>query len=330
MRRQMPRGFAQNPMHDVKPVITAVERHLRLKAAFARQIRHALRIDVRWIADDEIVTRVTQRREQVTVVERDAILKPVVGNVLRRHFQRVLRQVDGIDPRIGEMPARQNREAARAGAKVEHAFHRAEIVDQRAAVHLVRSGEMRVEQFADERSRHDHSLVDVERQAAHIDLVDEIGRRLAGRDSRLDQVEQLRTLGGRNARGRKHLKLIGMQMQRLANEKRRIRHRIGGAMRERHISRNEAAHRIANEVEQRQQLTARGPDDLRGPRGTNRRSFLCRSTGFFGACLFGKCLFRHQDLVQRAAAASSCAAASTQFIPAALSSRFQNGARVFK
>jgi len=38
----------------------------------------------------------------------------------------------------------------------------------------------------------------------------------------------------------------------------------------------------------------------------------------------------HQDLVQRAAAASSCWRASTQLAPVGFSSRFQNGALAFR
>ena len=42
------------------------------------------------------------------------------------------------------------------------------------------------------------------------------------------------------------------------------------------------------------------------------------------------CTFGHQDLVQRAAAASSRSRASIQLVPFSVSSRFQNGALVFR
>ena len=55
-------------------------------------------------------------------------------------------------------------------------------------------------------------------------------------------------------RGRKGLELVGMQMQRFADQEGGLRHRIGGAVREHQFGFDEAAHRIADEIEQRPQF----------------------------------------------------------------------------
>ena len=174
---------------------------------------------------------------------------------------------------------------------------------------------MRLQQFADEGARHDGALVDIERQAAHVDLVDEIGGGFSRGDAALDQVEDLLAFGGGDARGGEGLELVGMQMQRFADQEGGLGDRIGGAVREHQLGLDEAADRIADEIEQRQQFAGADLRKFRcGPAALRRR---------FAA-------FGHQDLVQRAAAASSWSRASIQLVPLALSSRFQNGALVFR
>ena len=60
----------------------------------------------------------------------------------------------------------------------------------------------------------------------------------------------------RDARGGKALELVGMKLQRLADEERGFGDGIGGAMRKREFGFVEAAHRIADEVEQCEQFAA--------------------------------------------------------------------------
>ena len=54
-----------------------------------------------------------------------------------------------------------------------------------------------------------------------------------------------------DARGREGLELVGMQMQGLADQEGGLGHGIGGAVREHELGLDEAAHRIADEIEQR-------------------------------------------------------------------------------
>ncbi len=121
--------------------------------------------------------------------------------------------------------------------------------------------------------------------------------------------------GRRDARGRERLELVGVQMQRLADQEGSLGNRIGGAMREYQLGLGEAADGVADEIEQRQQFAGTDLGGFRPANAALRRRF---------------CAFGHQGLVQRAAAASSWSRASTQLVPFALSSRFQNGALVFR
>jgi hypothetical protein len=110
---------------------------------------------------------------------------------------------------------------------------------------------MRVQQFADEGARHDHTLIDIERQPAHVDLVDEVGRGLSCRDAARDHIENPGGFRGGDPRGRKRLELIGIKMQRGAHQEGGLGHRIGGAVREYQFRLDEPAHSIADEIEQR-------------------------------------------------------------------------------
>ena len=87
-------------------------------------------------------------------------------------------------------------------------------------------------------------------------------------------------------------------------------------MREHQFGLDKTAHRVADEIEQRQQFA-----------GCDFGEFWPRQRPRLAACFDA---FGHQDLVQRAAAASSCSWASTQLVPLAPSSRFQNGALAFR
>ena len=149
-------------------------------------------------------------------------------------------------------------------------------------------------------------------------------------DAAADQVENGLGLKPGDARVGKGLELVGMQMQRLADQEGRFRDGIGGAVRELELGLDEAAHGIADEIEQGKQF---GGQFFRFQRD-HLIGALFAAPNFRTAC-FG--LFRgrldalcHQLLVQRAAAASSWARASIQFDSLAPSSCFQNGAEVFR
>ena len=312
----MPIGLLQDAPDDIEAVGAAVESEFRLGAAFRRQTCHAFRIDIRRVGDDQIIAFAGNRRVQVAAMQRQAILKTKIRNIARGDGERVLGDIDRIDMRVRKGAAGENGQAAGTRTKLQHVFHRAGIVDQRRSF-AVSSAEMLFEQFADKGAWHDHAIVDIERQAAHVDLVDEVGGRLARADAAGNDVKDRARFARGHARGREAFELIGMKMQRFAHQKGGFRHRIGGAVRESQFRLVEAACRIANKVKQRQQFAGR---DLGKFRCGLRTFAFDRSFGAFG----------HQDLVQRAAAASSWSRASTQSLPSAPSTRFQNGAFAFR
>src|SRR3954468_7749382 len=100
----------------------------------------------------------------------------------------------------------------------------------------------------------------------------------------------------------KLLELVGMQMQGLADEEGGLRQGISGAMREDEFCLRKAAHRVADKIEQSVQVAAADLECL---------AVACRRSCFRA--------LGHQDLVQRAAAASSWLFASIQPVPRALS-----------
>src|SRR5207253_4771227 len=107
---------------------------------------------------------------------------------------------------------------------------------------------------------------------------------------------------------------VGMQVQGLADQEGCFRDRIGRAMGKGELCFDEAADRVADEIDQREKLA---PAHLREFwRGAAAHGLFCSSC--------------HQDRVQRAAASSSRAWGSTQPVPVALSSFFQNGALVLR
>ena len=72
----------------------------------------------------------------------------------------------------------------------------------------------------------------VERHAAHVDALEQIGRRLAGADAALDQRGDLLRLRRGDGHAGAGIDVVGMNAQRLADQKGRLRDRIGGAVRE--------------------------------------------------------------------------------------------------
>src|SRR5215469_9950261 len=98
------------------------------------------------------------------------------------------------------MAGSENGEAARAGAEVEHALNLRRLVYERRGA-ILEAAEMGVENFADEGTWHDHAFVDIEGQAAHVDLVDEIGGRLPRLHAALDQLKDLFRLRRGHPRG---------------------------------------------------------------------------------------------------------------------------------
>src|ERR1700676_1515139 len=108
----MPGGLLEDAADEGEPVGAAVERKLRLAAAFAVQSRHALRVDIGRIGDNQVVALVTERLEQVAAMQRHPFFKSVVGDIARGDFERASGNIYRIDPRMGKAPAREHGETA--------------------------------------------------------------------------------------------------------------------------------------------------------------------------------------------------------------------------
>ena len=148
---------------------------------------------------------------------------------------------------------------------------------------------MGIQQFTDVGPRHDDTLVDMEGQPAHVDLVDQISGRLPCRDAPRHHLEDGIGLPFRDPRRREALELVGMQMQGFADKEHGLGDGIAGAVREYQLRLDKTAGQIADEIEQRPQFAGVAIRSGGFPRASGRP---------LGACC-------HQPLVQRAAAASS-------------------------
>ena len=85
----MPAGPLQNAPDDIEPVGAAVESELRLGTALARQSRHALRIDIGRIGNDQVVARLAERPEKVAAVQLHPVFETVVGDIARCNIEGV-------------------------------------------------------------------------------------------------------------------------------------------------------------------------------------------------------------------------------------------------
>src|SRR5437660_12635684 len=89
LRCQVYARVVQDASDDVEAIGAAVERKLRLGAAFPRQRRHALGIHVGRIGDDQVVTRLSERGEQIAMMERNSVLKVVFADIARGYVERI-------------------------------------------------------------------------------------------------------------------------------------------------------------------------------------------------------------------------------------------------
>ena len=196
--------------HGIEPVFAAGQRHRRLVQIFRRQRVHRGRGDVRRIADDEVVALVAQVGEQIRPDQVDAIGKAVVAHVALRDRQRVRRQVRGVDVGVGIGVRQQDREATRAGAKVERALYSRRIVD-------VRRNAVR-QQLRNVRARNDDAIVDVEAESAE----PRFARQVRGGDTQVDAAREqacdLHAFRRGEARVEKRLQPVERQVERMQQQ----------------------------------------------------------------------------------------------------------------
>ncbi|MOA53462.1 hypothetical protein D3C78_1769260 [compost metagenome] len=83
-------------MGGVQTIFTGAECQFRLVQVFRRQCIHRFGVDIRRVGDDQVV-RLFQPFHQVAVDQLDAVFQAVVLYVDAGHFQRVQRDIDGVD-----------------------------------------------------------------------------------------------------------------------------------------------------------------------------------------------------------------------------------------
>ncbi len=184
-----------------------------------------------------------QRRIQVAFVQADAAVQAVVVHVALRYHQRVRRQVHGIERRVRPLQRGQDRQAAGAGAQLQH-IGRAVLVRQPR-------GQSLFQQLADEAARHDHAFVHVEAHAVHVGFVREVGGGHAVDGAALDHLQHGGHLLGQQARVEERLQRVERQVQRVQDQ-------VGGfvvgvlaAVAEDQAGGGEARHGIAQQVAHR-------------------------------------------------------------------------------
>jgi hypothetical protein len=171
----------QQVAHEVHAVFAPVERQCGFGPVFRWQRRHAGTVDVRRVAHNQVIA-VGEVSPAVAVQQPDAILQAVPLNVARRYRQGIGADVAGVHLHVGPSHGGQHRQRAVARAQVEHAVR----VWRQPRVELVglRRGS---DEFGDQAARHDHSLVDVKRDALQPHLTGQIGGGLAGPNTLVDQ-----------------------------------------------------------------------------------------------------------------------------------------------
>jgi hypothetical protein len=114
--REMPRRLSQDAAHQIEPVVARGQRQARLVTVLGWQARHAARIDIGRVAEDEIVAPAGEGLEEIAAMERDAVVQAMRLDVAAGERQSAGRQIGGGDAGLREDQRRQDGEAARAGA----------------------------------------------------------------------------------------------------------------------------------------------------------------------------------------------------------------------
>jgi len=143
----------ENARHQREPVAAAGKRQARLVPMLGRQRRHRRSAYVRRIGEDQVVARGAEGCEKVGAAQVHAPAQPVARDVLSRDRERPGGEVERVDPGRRERARRENREAARAGAEVEHALDCIRIRHD--------PGKPVRQQLANVGPGHDYALIDI-------------------------------------------------------------------------------------------------------------------------------------------------------------------------
>jgi hypothetical protein len=164
-----------DPPHEIQPVFAPGKRERRFASILQRELAHGGCGDVRGIRENQVVAAAGEACEEVGLDEIDSPLQAVVRDVTLRDFERGAGNVCGVDVRARKSERREDREATRARAEIQHSPH--------AKLRSDPWRELLPEQFRDVRPRHDRAFVDVEPMLAEPRFAQEISGGLAGADA---------------------------------------------------------------------------------------------------------------------------------------------------
>src|SRR5579863_10428007 len=119
-RAQVSRRSAQDDAHRVESLRPAGERDARLVAVFCGQTRELHIAHIRRIRNDDIVGRTAERAEVIGLHEPHAGCQAMAPEVGAGHLERLAGDIDRIDARGRKVLRTGDRDAAGAGADVEH------------------------------------------------------------------------------------------------------------------------------------------------------------------------------------------------------------------
>jgi hypothetical protein len=214
----------QDAPHQIHAVGAAGQRQRGLGAVLGRQRRHALAVDVGRVADDQVVGALG-RIQQIRLEETDARAELVLVDVDARHRECVAGDVAGIDADLGVGHRGDHRQAAVAGAQVEHALRAIRQPRIQRAFALAVG-----EQFGDEGARHDHALVDVEGHVLQPGFFRQVGGGLAGGDAFVHQRDGPGFVFGGELVLRTFLQRVQRQAERGEHQPGRLVEGVGGAV----------------------------------------------------------------------------------------------------
>ena len=175
---QKSRCIMQDQFHRIQTVIARRQSELGLVPKLLWQNIHILAIDVRRIADDQVVG------SRVKLVEKTGLDKPysmtniVLANVDPRDIQCLARNIDSVHRGVRERFRQRDCYATAASAQISDRGHRARRQPGFESI---------VNQFRDRRTWNQHAFINIERQSREPGFVDQVRDRHVLADTSLGE-----------------------------------------------------------------------------------------------------------------------------------------------
>lgn len=162
------RRMMQDQLDRIQTIRTGCQSKRRLVQELCRARIHVSLIYVRRIADNEVVLDVIEVTEEIGLYEPHAILHAMRGYVDGGDLERIRRDINGIHDGIRERVGKRDRNAATAGAKIDHAFSVAIRKPRREALG---------DQLGNGRARHEYPLIHEITAPGEPSFIQQVGQR---------------------------------------------------------------------------------------------------------------------------------------------------------